>query len=364
MDDEKTLWHPGPPAEAIQLSVSQQKLFLVWIRSKSTVSKDTSEEPSWDSVWTDDKIKALLEEHVISLQLEQSTSDAAMFLQLINQPADAEGVWIVFAGRVLLSFTESPSVEAMQTQLETTVSQIESFKQQYAQSQQQAQAQVSAPTTSSPQSTLPESLRSQLAARRTAQEQRKQAHDRQEKESLRKAGERQSTSLDPERQKYIEQKAKERAQKQEEKRKILDEIENDKAERRARAERERHQVQTSSGRVERVDIPHMEGNGMTKVSIRQPNSGVLKNEFGSDTTLSDVRKWIDENRSDGSSPYVLQTTFPTRTFEAAEEHSETVHAILGKGGQLIMKAPYLSPCINVGNKKLLGSVSDSNEWSA
>lgn len=78
--------------------------------------------------------------------------------------------------------------------------------------------------------------------------------------------------------------------------------------------------------------------GMTKVSIRQPDSKVLKGEFAAEKTLADVRIWVDENRTDGSNaPYVLQTTFPTRTFEVSEEQHETLGSIFGKGGQCIMK---------------------------
>jgi hypothetical protein len=87
---------------------------------------------------------------------------------------------------------------------------------------------------------------------------------------------------------------------------------------------------------------------ITKLSIRQPDSKIIRGEFPAENTLSDIRKWIDINRTDtsggsNSSPYVLQTTFPTRTFEVAEEESETVGSIFGKGGQCIMKVPPQSP---------------------
>jgi hypothetical protein len=72
---------------------------------------------------------------------------------------------------------------------------------------------------------------------------------------------------------------------------------------------------------------------------------VLKGEFASDKTLANVRMWVDENRTDASNaPYVLQTTFPTRTFEVSEEQHETLGSIFGKGGQCIMKV-FSSPLI-------------------
>lgn len=74
---------------------------------------------------------------------------------------------------------------------------------------------------------------------------------------------------------------------------------------------------------------------MTTVAIRFPDSRVQRADFEGTGTLADVRKWIDERR-DGA-PYVLQTTFPTRTFEVSEEHHETLRSIFGKGGQVIMK---------------------------
>jgi hypothetical protein len=76
---------------------------------------------------------------------------------------------------------------------------------------------------------------------------------------------------------------------------------------------------------------------MTTVAIRFPDSRVQRADFEGTRTLEDVRKWIDERR-DGA-PYVLQTTFPPRTFEVSEEHNETLHSIFGKGGQVIMKVP-------------------------
>src|SRR5579862_7842691 len=330
-----TVWHPGPPAEAIQLAISQQKIFLVWIQktksSESSESSGSSETSAWSSLWSDEAVQSLLREHMVSLTLEQSTSDAAMFLQLMTQSVDAVGVWIIFAGKLLLSFTDPPSVEDLRTTLQTTITQVEAFK-QFAQAQAQIQTQQQSHASSSPlsssspttQSTIPhnpattsqtESLQTQLSARRVAQEQRKLAHDRQEKEALRQAAERQASSLDPERQRYITQQAKERALKKEEKRKILERIESDKAERRARAERQHHQqrqqhqessLQTRPQTQGRDAAGEMTGGGITKVAVRQPDSVILKSEFPSMETLADVRKWIDSNRTDGSTPYVFQ----------------------------------------------------------
>ena len=72
--------------------------------------------------------------------------------------------------------------------------------------------------------------------------------------------------------------------------------------------------------------------------MRLPDSNVIKREFENGQTLRDVRNWIDEIRNDPSAaPYVLQTIFPTSTFEVSEEERETLQSLFGKGGQLILK---------------------------
>ena len=170
--------------------------------------------------------------------------------------------------------------------------------------------------------------------------------DKAEREARRAAAERHASSTDPERQKYIAQQAKERAQQRSERAKILKEIENDKLERKLRAGREHelhHHADVPSGSQLETgrNTPKM-GESGTTVSVRLPDSRVIRAEFDAQQTLADVRKWIDETRNDSSSaPYVLQTAFPTRTFEVSEEHNETLESLLGKGGQVIMKVcPY------------------------
>lgn len=159
--------------------------------------------------------------------------------------------------------------------------------------------------------------------------------DKDAREARRAAALKQSTSTDPERQKYITQQAKERAQQKSDRAKILQEIENDKAERKTRAER---QQQSASEPAVKTESKPINVDGMTKVSVRLPDSRILRREFEQGKTLDDVRSWIDEMRNDHSAPpYVLQTTFPTRTYEVSEERKETLHSILGKGGQVIMK---------------------------
>jgi len=339
-----SIWNTSTPAEAIQLALSQQKLFLVWI------SPSTSD-PAWDAIWTSPAIQSILAEHAVAITLAQGTPEAGMFLQLLASPPTATGVWIVFSGQLLDSFTEPPSsAEDMLQRINTTISKSQALKSAAFPPPYQppASTSTSQQPPQSPTSTVSPEVAAQLAARRAKLEAAKLQYgrllityilimcvDKLEKERLRLAAARQAESADPERQKYITQTAKERAQKKLEKEKILQEIENDKLERK-KQQQQQHRTSTPTTPTKAHTPPPT--TGKTKVAVRLPDSRILRGEFEGVKTLADVRAWIDETRKEPSAPpYVLQTTFPTRTFEVSEEHTETLSSILGKGGQVVLK---------------------------
>ena len=112
-----SLWTTASPAEAIQLALSQSKLFLVWIPPSS---EDSS--AAWDSVWADTAVLAFLSQYGVAITLSQGSADAAMFLQLVRSAPSAVGVWIVFAGRMLDSFAEPPSPQEMLQRIQAALS--------------------------------------------------------------------------------------------------------------------------------------------------------------------------------------------------------------------------------------------------
>jgi UBX domain len=165
--------------------------------------------------------------------------------------------------------------------------------------------------------------------------------DRAEKKARKAAAERARNATDPERIKYVAQREQEREQKRKERQHILQEIENDKLERRkiVATPTTRHTEETVPSETSSKVKPLT---GTTHISIRQPNSQILKSDFSPSANLTTLRNYIDSHRTDSSPrPYVLQTTFPTRTFQVAEEESLTLGEVFGKGGQCVMKVlPY------------------------
>lgn len=163
-DERVSLWNTGTPTEAIQLALSQGKLFLVWI------SPSNSEDPtsSWTQVWTDTAIKTFLSQHAVSIKLDPGTTDAAMFLQLVQSPPTTQGVWIVFAGQLLDSFTDPPTPEEMLQRIDVSLSKS-----------QNATASSSQPPQSASSSQAPsqsDKVKEQLAARRAKLEAAKLQH--------------------------------------------------------------------------------------------------------------------------------------------------------------------------------------------
>jgi hypothetical protein len=154
-----SIWNTSSPAEAIQLALSQQKLFLVWI------SPSTSE-PAWDSIWTDSAIQSVLAEHAVSITLAQGTPESAMFLQLLSSPSTTTGVWIVFSGQLLNSFTEPPSPEDMLQLIYTTISKAQDLKLQKPPPYQPPSSSSTHQTPSQSSSAVPLEIQAQLAARR------------------------------------------------------------------------------------------------------------------------------------------------------------------------------------------------------
>jgi hypothetical protein len=168
-DEPNSIWKTGIPAEAIQLALSQGKLFLVWILNSEDPTSSSS--VSWTQVWTDETIKTFLSQHAVSIKLNQGTDDATMFLQLVQAPSTAQGVWIVFVGQLLDSFTDPPTPEEMLQRIHSALSKSQAS---IASSIQPQQA-PSSPSTSqeTPQS---DTINAQLAARRAKLETAKLQH--------------------------------------------------------------------------------------------------------------------------------------------------------------------------------------------
>ncbi|KAJ9155333.1 UBX domain-containing protein 4 [Pleurostoma richardsiae] len=140
--------------------------------------------------------------------------------------------------------------------------------------------------------------------------------------------------------KASQQYAERQRQMREERQRVLQRIEDDRAERRAREEERRavreaelraqHEIiEGASAIAESAGAPSSMRSGTGRrhdhcsIQVRLFDGSTIRTRLPSTSTLrTDVRKWVDESRQDGSNPYefkVLLTPLPNRSIDAVEE---------------------------------------------
>lgn len=145
--------------------------------------------------------------------------------------------------------------------------------------------------------------------------------------------------------KASQQLAERQRQAREERARVLKLIEDDKAERRARQERERAERQAAAKGEEPMATPEpgtavvaaSSSSSMAKrhdqcaIQVRLFDGMTIRTRFSAKATLAqDVRKWIDENRTDGKDPYtfkVILTPLPNRAVDHATEEEQTLEEL-------------------------------------
>lgn len=142
---------------------------------------------------------------------------------------------------------------------------------------------------------------------------------------------------------------KKRQEQQEERRRILKRIEDDKAERRLRAQA-REQMRTEDlkgGDVASslVNAPESKlpsttkASGMTALQVRMFDGSTLRSRFKTTSPLKTIRSWVDENRTDGSQPYTFKqvlTPSPNKTIDETEENKSVGELGLSPSSTLVL----------------------------
>lgn len=142
---------------------------------------------------------------------------------------------------------------------------------------------------------------------------------------------------------------KKRQEQQEERRRILKRIEDDKAERRLRAQA-REQMRTEDvkgGDVASslVNAPESKlpsttkASGMTSLQVRMFDGSTLRSRFKTTSPLKTIRSWVDENRTDGSQPYTFKqvlTPSPNKTIDETEENKSVGELGLSPSSTLVL----------------------------
>lgn len=234
-------------------------------------------------------------------------------------------------------------------------------RQQQSQQQQPPQQRSQATGASASASAPPQAERSEnvqriLAQRAAKLKAQKEEADRKTKEERVKAQEKAKaeaetgTDTDAARvYKQAELVKKKRQKDREERDRILKRIEDDKAERRQRAaERERQRLSNPKiGDVAAalVNAPETKLPSTTRLSdwtalqVRLFDGSTMRTRFKTNAPMTDVRKWVDESRPDGSLPYTFKqvlTPLPNKSIDATEESQELGDLGLAPSSTLVL----------------------------
>ncbi|KAI8722456.1 UBX domain-containing protein [Fusarium sp. LHS14.1] len=324
------MFYQGSLQDGISTAVGQQKLVLCFVTDES------EEGVQWETEFlTDDTLSELIKDHAIALRLTAGSEEAGYLAQIFPLPRTPTVV-IIKNGDLKEYITPGTSKEdfirRVQSVFNSTTS-SSSAATQPAPAPPSAPAQpeppAAAPPAAAPQTSTSENVRRILADRAARLQEQREA-DKKAKEERAKAEREKAKAAAMDKDNAAAHKAadavrKRKQQDQEERARILKRIEDDKAERRMRAEeRQKLRTETVETPLEAATkLPSMTKVGsMTALQVRLFDGSTLRSRFKSETALKEVREWVDESRTDGKQPYTFKqvlTPLPNKNIDETEE---------------------------------------------
>lgn len=137
--------------------------------------------------------------------------------------------------------------------------------------------------------------------------------------------------------KLVEQRKREKIEDQKARQRVKEQIEADRAARRLKYGDGQVASSTSTNTTTSAPAPApapaqvakpQRDYNETRLQIRLTNGQALTHTFGSKEQLSAVRLYVEMNRTDGSEPFSLMTTFPKKVF--SDDDYEAPLEVLGK----------------------------------
>ncbi|RGP71119.1 hypothetical protein FLONG3_7247 [Fusarium longipes] len=336
------MFYEGTLQEGISTAVGQQKLVLCF------VADDSDESTQWENEFlTDDTLSDLLNEHAVALRLKAGSEEAGYLAQIFPLPRTPTVV-IIKNGELKEYITPGTGKEDFLRRVQTAFSSASAA----AQPAQPAPAPVEPPqpipeTPTAPEqsqqapvsSSTSENVRRILAERAARLQAQREDNERKVKEERARIKEKAKAEAEAgmntdnaRAHKAAEAVKKKRQQDQEERARILKRIEDDKAERRLRAEeREKQRLDNMKGgdvAASLVSAPETKladstkTGGMTALQVRLFDGSTLRSRFKTHAPLKEIRQWVDENRNDGAQPYTFKqvlTPLPNKNIDETEE---------------------------------------------
>lgn len=349
----------GTLQEGISTALQQSKLVVCF------VTDDKEESKRWESEYlTNETIAPLLGNDAVALRLVAGSEEAGYLAAIFPLPKTPTVVVIKngqlkeyvsagtskedFVSRVSKAFADQTGPQTStapiaQAEASTTTSAAVSNNTTNNPSSAQTSSSVQAPVSSTTEHRQGATQAQLLAEAERRRQVARKEREEMEKERRRKEKGKMPASQDPKDdavKKASQQLAEKQRKAREDKARVLKLIEDDKAERRARSERQRAERQasvtenvsdTASGATVAPSSPATRRHDQCAIQVRLFDGSTIRTRFPAKATISqDVRKWIDENRTDGIDPYtfkIILTPLPNKAIDHATEEDKTLEEL-------------------------------------
>lgn len=384
------MFFTGTLQEGITKALQEAKLVVCF------VTDDEEESRTWENEFlTDEAVAPSLEKGAVSLRLQAGSQEAGYLAAIFPLPKNPTLV-IIKNGELKEYISAGTSREefvrrvggAFQAQTASATPAAQSSNTPVAATAVTSEAPSSAsqtpgentPASSSTPSSSEQQAQPSIAAitqeaevRRQAARKEREALEkrRREKEEEQQAQDPVKTKQNDAKKKAAQQLAERQRQAREDRARVLKRIEDDRAERKARDEnnrvaREMERRAAAGEDVEEVTAAAGEPapTGMARrqhdqcaLQARLFDGSTIRTRLPAKATLGrDVRKWIDETRTDGNSPYsfkVILTPLPNRSIDPATEEDQTLEELGLTPSSTLVLAPVdrpvpAYPSINAG----------------
>ncbi|KAK5636880.1 hypothetical protein RRF57_012592 [Xylaria bambusicola] len=380
------MFFQGSLQDGISTALQQSKQVVCF------VTDNGAESEQWENIFlTDDSIRPGLESSSVILRLLAGSEEAGYLEALFPVPKKPTVVVIqngqlkeyIAAGTTKEEFIKRlgksiPLGATQQSQTSSAPTTASSQSQRSAPYQpshttdslyddDDIQPTVSSTTSSAhPQGTQPLAASEEEEKRFTA-EQKGKARAEAEDEARRRVNERCGCEPPNAEQAHANEIKLRKQQANEERKRILKRIEDDKRARKEReaAERRARQQLSNDATAEadsnsggssiplRERLPKAGQGDYCNLQVRLLDGSTIRTRFASDKTLgTDVRKWVDEERTDGDAPYsfrVVLTPLPNKVIAAQEESKSLLSLGLAPSATLVLiPTPYSAAYARAG----------------
>ncbi|KAK9450996.1 ubiquitin-related domain-containing protein [Limtongia smithiae] len=327
-------------SQAVGRSVQEHIPLIVYVTDASDASAQWN-----DELLTDHDVNDILRDHAVALRLENGSTEAGYFAQLFPI-ATVPSLYIVSNGSVVDYVFGDVDLQSFLARLRRAL-----VPEQQDQSSEALEAVI--PNSSAASATPVSTPSSPITARPAppispipASTPPAPVADPSTSKKPVKQGPIKFIETGQTHNRYQEELRRKRIQESEERKRILKLVQDDREEMRARtsdvagrssmSESRESEVpgEHKHKRVASVDI-HRHSN--SAIAIRLFDGSSIKNRFPLESTLGDVRVWIDSCRTDGDQPYSIISQFPNRVFSLSDESQTLVELGLHPTATLFLK---------------------------